>query len=111
MKGMYDEYDVFRFNYPCAPGWEGAGTVVQSGGGMMANRAMGKRVSFVRQMTPPNTFTGGGTYQQYCLADAMTIGYVDDSIPLDIASMSFVNPLTALGLIESIQKNKARAAI
>lgn len=62
MKGMYDEYDVFRFNYPCAPGWEGAGTVVQSGGGMMANRAMGKRVSFVRQMTPPNTFSGGGTY-------------------------------------------------
>ena len=38
MKGLYDEFDVFKFNYPTVPGWEGAGTVVASGGGMIANR-------------------------------------------------------------------------
>jgi len=111
MKGNYDEFNVFKFNYPQAPGWEGSGTVVASGGGMMANRAVGKKVSFVRKMTPPNTFTGGGTYQQYAIADAMTCGTVDPSIPLDVASMSFVNPLTCLGLIESIKNNKSVAAV
>ena len=38
MKGFYDDFDVFKFNYPTVPGWEGAGTVVASGGGMIANR-------------------------------------------------------------------------
>lgn len=77
----------------------------------MANRAVGKRVSFVRPITPPNTFDAGGTYQQYALADAMTCGPLDDGFPLDLASMSFVNPLTAIGLVEAIQKNKASAAV
>ena len=77
----------------------------------MANRAVGKRVSFVRPITKPNLFAVGGTYQQYALADAMTCGPVDESIPLDIASMSFVNPLTALGLVESIKNCKSKAAV
>lgn len=77
----------------------------------MANKAVGKKVSFVRPITAPNTFHAGGTYQQYALADAMTLGYVDDSIPLDVASMSFVNPITALGLVDSIKGNKSAAAV
>jgi hypothetical protein len=32
-------------------------------------------------------------------------------MPLDIASMHFVNPLTALGLFERINTLKAKAAI
>jgi hypothetical protein len=36
---------------------------VASGGGMMANRAVGKRVSFVRPIEKPNLFAAGGTYQ------------------------------------------------
>lgn len=111
MKGMYDEYDVFKFKYPQPQGWEGSGVVVASGGGLMANRAVGKKVSFVRPISPPNTFNAGGTYQQYALADAMTLGVVDESIPLDVASMSFVNPITALGLVDSIKGNKSKAAV
>ena len=41
----------------------------------------------------------------------MTVNYVEENIPLDVASMSFVNPLTALGLYEAIGTNKAKAAI
>ena len=41
----------------------------------------------------------------------MTVNYVDETIPLDVASMSFVNPLTAIGLFEEIGRNKAKAAI
>jgi len=85
--------------------------VVASGGGMMANGKVGKKVSFVRKMTPPNCYNSGGAYQQYVIADAMICGNVDPSIPLDVASMSFVNPLTCLGLIETIKKNKSIAAV
>ena len=110
MKGMYDEFDVFRSNYPTVAGWEGSGVVVKSGGGMMANRCVGRNVSFVRE-PQGNVFVHGGAYQQYAIANAMTVNYVDDSIPLDVASMSFVNPLTALGLFEAIGKNSTKAAI
>lgn len=71
MKGLYDDFDVFKFNYPTVPGWEGAGTVVASGGGMVANRQVGKRCSFVRPIVNGNEFKAGGTYQQYACADAM----------------------------------------
>ena len=110
MKGMYDEYDVFRTNYPAVAGWEGSGIVVKSGGGIMANRCVGRNVSFVRA-PEGNEFKVGGAYQQYAVANALTVNYVDDSIPLDVASMSFVNPLTAIGLFEAIGNNNAKAAI
>lgn len=34
-----------------------------------------------------------------------------NDMPIEVASMSFVNPLTALGLLDKIKKLKARAAI
>lgn len=63
LKGMYDQSPVFNINYPIAPGWEGAGIVVASGGGMMANRCVGKRVAFVRKNDPDGiTMIRGGCY-------------------------------------------------
>jgi hypothetical protein len=34
----------------------------------------------------------------------MAIGPIPDTIPSDIGSMSFVNPITAIGLFEEIKK-------
>ena len=48
LAGMYDgdpDDEDPKVKYPLAPGWEGAGTVVASGGGFMAWRLVGKRVS------------------------------------------------------------------
>lgn len=61
MKGMYDEFDVFKTNYPAVAGWEGSGIVVKSGGGMIANRCVGRNVSFVRA-PEGNEFKTGGAY-------------------------------------------------
>jgi hypothetical protein len=36
---------------------------------------------------------------------------VRDDMDIETASMSFVNPLTALGLLDKINKLKARAAV
>jgi NADPH:quinone reductase-like Zn-dependent oxidoreductase len=41
MKGLYHNFDLFKIQPGVSPGWEGAGVVVKSGGGMIANRAVG----------------------------------------------------------------------
>ena len=111
MKGMYNDFDVFNITDGVAPGWEGSGVAIKSGGGMIANGKVGKRVSFVRMVENGNHMAKGGCYQQYALADAMVCGVLPDSIPSDIGAMSFVNPITAYGLYEEIGKHKAVAAI
>ena len=63
MKGMYDEFDVYKFNYPQPAGNEASGVVVKSGGGMMANGKLGKNVAFTRAVTTNFEFKTGGVYQ------------------------------------------------
>lgn len=71
-------------------GNEGAGTVVATGDGDMAKALMGQRVACV----PGNAFS------QYAIADAMMC------LPLgehssETGASSFVNPMTALGFVET----------
>jgi NADPH:quinone reductase len=62
IKGMYDAFDVFKNPYPTVPGWEGSGMVIKSGGGMIANSLLNKRVAFTRHVDG-NKCELGGTYQ------------------------------------------------
>ena len=101
MKGSYDEGKIFDIHYPNAPGWEGSGTVVSSGGGVMGWLRTGKRVAFTRSLKGNSKVTGGA-YQQYCIADAATLNPIPDEMPFDLGAMSFVNPITAVGLLERV---------
>jgi len=38
--------------FPIVPGWEGSGTVVATGGGLMAWRLLGKRVAMTKCEEP-----------------------------------------------------------
>ena len=111
MKGMYQDFDLFKYDYPTSCGVEGAGVVVKTGGGMMTWNCLGRRVSFVRKVVPPNEFKTGGTHAQYCIADGATLNMLRDDLSFEIASMSFVNPLSALGLLDTIKQLRAKAAI
>ena len=68
MKGLYDQHDLMKFEYPIVPGNEGSGIVIKSGGGVMANRLVGKRVACVRSSDIRKdpfslcSFKTGGTY-------------------------------------------------
>lgn len=42
---MRGKYNV-KLKYPYTPGWEGSGTVIKSGPGMLAQWFVGKRVAF-----------------------------------------------------------------
>lgn len=74
-------------------GNEGAGTVVAAGESEAAQALMGKTVAIM----------GGGMYAQYrCVPAMMALPLMDGNTAKDGAS-SFVNPLTALSMVETMK--------
>lgn len=66
MEGKYGKYADFK--YPFTPGFEGSGTVIESGGGLLAWRIKDKRVAFTRmdtRMAKGEEVTIGGSMAQY----------------------------------------------
>ena len=90
---------------PTVPGWEGAGTVVASGGGWLANWLVGKRVACGGQTD------GDGTWAEYYVCPAMRCLPLRRDIDFDQAACLVVNPLTALGLLDMAQRGRHRAAV
>lgn len=74
-------------------GNEGAGTVVAAGKGEAAQSLIGKTVAILT----------GGTYAQYCCVPAQACIVHDDNTTAIDAASSFVNPLTALGMVETMR--------
>lgn len=71
-------------------GNEGAGTVVATGDSDMAKALMGQRVACV----------SGNAFSQYAIADAMMCLPLGDHSS-EVGASSFVNPMTALGFVET----------
>jgi NADPH2:quinone reductase len=74
-------------------GNEGAGTVVAAGSAPEAQALLGKRVACVP----------GGMYAEYRLADAHMCLPLPDGVPIEFGAASYVNPLTALGFVETMR--------
>ena len=72
-------------------GNEAAGVVVAAGEG--AEHLMGKRIACVP----------GTAYASYAIAEAQMAFAVDDSVTAEQAASSFVNPMTALGFVETMK--------
>jgi NADPH2:quinone reductase len=74
-------------------GNEGAGVVVAAGPSADAEALLGRKVAFI----------GGAAYGEYCLAaPQMCLPLPEDADAVQGAS-SFVNPLTALGMVETMR--------
>jgi NADPH:quinone reductase-like Zn-dependent oxidoreductase len=74
-------------------GNEGAGTVVAAGSSVAAQRLLGKTVSLA----------GGSMYSQYRSAPASQCLELPEGTPASQGASSFVNPLTALGMVETMR--------
>lgn len=88
-------------------GHEGCGLVVASGGGLLANRLVGRRVGVM--------ITRGGTCAEYLCCDAFrdvfTLPVSDDVALADCASW-FINPFTALSILDTAKtKHQTRVLI
>jgi NADPH:quinone reductase-like Zn-dependent oxidoreductase len=80
-------------------GNEGAGTVVAAGPG--AEEMVGRIVAAA----------GGAMYSQYCVADAGLCLALPDGVSAAEGSASFVNPMTALGMIETMRSEGHSAIV
>jgi len=82
-------------------GNEGAGIVVKAGASPAAQTLLGKTVACV----------GGGMYAQYrCMPAALCLQLPPGTTPAEGASC-FVNPLTALGMVETMKAEHHKALV
>ena len=82
-------------------GNEGAGVVVEAGSSPAAQALMGKTVAIL----------GGAMYAQYrCIKAAQCLVLPPDTTPADGADC-FVNPLTALGMVETMRREGHKALV
>src|SRR6478672_9013346 len=82
-----------RIDKPLPVGNEGAGTVVAAGQSSAAQALLGKTVGIA----------GGGMYSQYRLVDASACLVLPEGATAKDGASSFVNPLTALGMLETMR--------
>ena len=106
---MRGKYNV-KMKYPFTPGWEGSGTVVKAGPGMLASWYVGKRVAFNKQMEI-GEFKMGGSMAEYIVTDVRGLIPIGDDISFEQASSLFVNPLTALGMVDRLKELGSKATI
>jgi NADPH:quinone reductase-like Zn-dependent oxidoreductase len=82
-----------RVGMPLAAGNEGAGTVVAAGSSEAAQRLLGKKVAAA----------GGAMYSQYRTVDLSLCLELPHGLSAADGASAFVNPMTALGMIETMR--------
>lgn len=82
-------------------GNEGAGTVVAAGSSEAAQALIGKMVGIA----------GGAMYSQYRVVDAAACLVLPDGTAAKDGASSFVNPLTALGMVETMRREGHSALV
>jgi len=90
---------------PYQLGVEGSGTVISSGGGLMARAMVGKRVSFATQ--PGKS----GSWAEYAIAPAQFCCPLDNNVSFDQGACGIVNPFTAIAFLEVIKREKYKAIV
>lgn len=88
---------------PVIAGFEGSGTVVATGKGMMAKYLNGKHVAAIGQ--------GGGIWAEYANIPSTLALPLDRKISLEQGAMSVVNPLTAMAFLVSAKEGNHRTII
>jgi NADPH:quinone reductase len=101
IQGMY-----VRRPLPTICGGEGAGVVVASGGGQLADSLVGKRVSIIS-----DTAKSSGTWAEYSLASAGSCYVVDENISQEQAAAGIVNPMTVAIMLSKIQEGNHAAVV
>jgi NADPH2:quinone reductase len=90
---------------PTVPGWEGAGKVVGTGGGLLGRWLMGKRVACAVRSDRD------GTWAEYVLANVNNCIAVKSALPIEQAACLIINPLTAWAMLETARRAGHRAAV
>lgn len=90
-----------RFDQTLPVGNEGAGTVVAAGDSPQAQALMGKTVAVL----------SGATYTEFCCVPVQACIVHNDGTTAKQAASSFVNPLTALSMVETMRLEGHKALV
>lgn len=101
LKGLYG---VSR-PLPTVPGFEGAGTVVASGGGLAARLLQGRRVAVAASER------GGGTWAEYVCVPAAHAVPLRRQVGFEQGATLIVNPLTAWAIVSIARRGGHRALV
>jgi NADPH:quinone reductase len=98
---IYSAYGTYpRGPFPYTVGLEGSGTVVQSGGGELADSLVGKRVT-----------AGNGTWATHVVNEASRVFPLLDTTTSEQGAGLIVNPLTVVHMIEKVKQGNHKAII
>jgi NADPH:quinone reductase len=90
---------------PSVAGWEGAGDVVATGGGLLGRWLLGKRVACAVRSDRD------GTWAEYVVVNANNCISLKSAVPFEQAASLIINPLTALAMLETARRAGHRAAV
>ena len=99
LKGSYGVQKQF----PVVPGFEGSGTVIAAGPGLIPRLWSGRRVTC--------SASKGGTWAEFLLAPAATCFPLAKHLSLEQGATLIVNPLTALAFFDIAKRGKHAAII
>jgi hypothetical protein len=105
--GMYgdDKPNIF----PMIPGFEGSGEIVGVGSNINSD-LIGIRVG-VTGPTLKRDSSYNGLWAEYHYTTMNYLVLFDKEIDFERITFSFINPLTAIGFLDTVKKNKAKAVV
>ena len=72
---------------------------------------VGKRVAFMKANEQGRTPKFGGSMAEYCVTDVKCLLPIGDDLSFEEACSHFVNPLTALGMVDRLKELKVKTVI
>jgi NADPH2:quinone reductase len=97
----------FKKPLPAIPGFEGSGTVVETGSGMMARFMKGRRVA----CAAADAKSTGGLWAEYIVTSANFCVPLRKDVDLEQGATMLVNPLTAWAMVDEARRGGHRAAV
>jgi NADPH2:quinone reductase len=91
----------FQKPFPVVPGFEGSGTVVAAGSGLLPRLWLGRRVAC----------SAGGTWAEYLVAPATACIPLARHLSLEQGATLIVNPMTALAFFDIAKRGKHAAIV
>lgn len=103
IQGLYG----FKKPVPAIPGFEGSGTVVETGSGLLARYLKGKKVA----CAAADAKISGGMWAEYVVTSAQFCIPLQKNVDLEQAAATLVNPFTAWALTDLARRGGHRAVV
>ena len=97
----------FQKPLPAIPGFEGSGTVVAAGSGMLATLLMGRRVA----CTAADANVASGTWAEYLVTSARLCVPLQKHVDMELGATMLVNPLMAWALMDEARRGRHRSVV